>query len=152
MSLTRFFYEPFYSASDFDRLFDEAISTVTRGPHVRHPEASAKFTKPKMDIYENADGNTVSATFELPGLKKEDVNIDVHQNHLTVSGESTDSSERKEDGFALRERRYGQFSRTIQLPEGIKDSEIKAAMDNGLLTITFPKSAPEVTPKRLTIS
>jgi HSP20 family protein len=73
-----------------------------------------------MDVHENADGNTVTATFELPGLKKEDISIDVHQGRLTVSGESTDSAERTEDGFAIRERRFGVFSRTIQLPQGIK--------------------------------
>jgi HSP20 family protein len=73
-----------------------------------------------MDIHENAEGNTVTASFELPGLKKEDVKIDVHQGRLTISGESTDSSERAENGFAVRERRYGQFSRTIQLPQVIK--------------------------------
>jgi HSP20 family protein len=73
-----------------------------------------------MDIHKNAEGNTVTASFELPGLKKEDVKIDVHQGRLTISGESTDSSECAENGFAVCERRFGQFSRTIQLPQGIK--------------------------------
>jgi HSP20 family protein len=73
-----------------------------------------------MDVHENPDGNTVTASFELPGLKKQDVNIDIHQGRLTVSAESTDSSEHAEQGFAIRERRFGQFSRTIQLPQGIK--------------------------------
>jgi HSP20 family protein len=73
-----------------------------------------------MDVHESAEGKTVTASFELPGLKKEDVRIDVHQGRLTVSGESADSFERAEHGFAIRERRFGQFSRTIQLPQGIK--------------------------------
>ena len=62
----------------------------------------------------------VTALFELPGLKKEDVNIDVHNNVLTVTGESKVSSDRDDNGYAVRERRYGKFSRAIPLPQGIK--------------------------------
>ena len=76
----------------------------------------------RMDVHEDDKSNTVTATFELPGLKKEDVNIDVHNNVLTISGESKISSERDEDGYAVRERRYGKFSRSIPLPQGVKVS------------------------------
>ena len=62
----------------------------------------------------------MTTTFELPGLNKQDVNIDVHNNVLTVSGESTISSERDEKGYSVRERRYGKFSRSLPLPQGIK--------------------------------
>ena len=71
-------------------------------------------------MHEDTQNNTVLATFELPGLKKEDVNIDVHNNMLTVSGESKISSDRDENGYAVRERRYGKFSRSIPLPQGVK--------------------------------
>ena len=74
----------------------------------------------RMDVHEDAKNNTVLATFELPGLKKEDVNIDVNNNMLTVSGESRLSSDRDENGYAVRERRYGRFSRSIPLPQGVK--------------------------------
>lgn len=73
-----------------------------------------------MDVHEDKEKNTVTATFELPGLTKENVNIDVNNNLLTVSGESKISSERDEHGYAVRERRYGKFSRSIPLPQGIK--------------------------------
>ena len=76
----------------------------------------------RMDVHEDTEKNVITATFELPGLKKEDVNIDVHNNLLTVSGESKISSEREENGYAVRERRYGKFSRSIPLPEGTKVS------------------------------
>lgn len=75
-----------------------------------------------MDIHEDEKANQVTASFELPGLKKEDVNIDVHSNVLTVSGESKISSDRAEDGYAVRERRYGKFSRALTLPQGVKVS------------------------------
>ena len=125
-----------------------------------------------MDIHEDSKENVVTATFELPGLKKEDVNIDVHNNVLSVSGESKISSEREENGYAVRERRFGKFSRSIPLPQGIKvcqfylaplclnmeltlyvqNDDIKASLDNGVLTVTFPKTTEEQAPKKITIS
>ena len=78
-----------------------------------------------MDVHEDTQANTVTATFELPGLKKEDVSIDVHNNILTVSGESKVDSSRDENGWAVRERRYGKFSRSIPLPQGVHVSETR---------------------------
>lgn len=75
-----------------------------------------------MDLHENAKDNIVTATFELPGLKKDDVQIDVHNGRLTISAESKLSEDREENGYAIRERRFGKFSRTLQLPQGIKVS------------------------------
>ena len=125
-----------------------------------------------MDIHEDSKQNVVTATFELPGLKKEDVNIDVHNNVLSVSGESKISSEREENGYAVRERRFGKFSRSIPLPQGIKvcqsylaplclnmeltlyvqNDDIKASLDNGVLTVTFPKTTEEQASKKIAIS
>ncbi|KAI0318969.1 HSP20-like chaperone [Amylostereum chailletii] len=161
MSLTSFFYEPFYSLSDFDRLFDEAFSARQSDGNGRQlqrqnsntPALASNSLRPRMDVHENKDSNTVTATFELPGLKKEDVNIDVHNNVLTISGESKVDTERNEEGYAVRERRYGRFSRSVPLPQGIKNEEIKAAMENGVLTVSFPKSAPEsVAPRKIAIA
>jgi HSP20 family molecular chaperone IbpA len=76
----------------------------------------------RMDLHEDSDENTVTATFELPGVKKEDVNLDVHNGRLTISGETKMSEEHEEGGYAVRERRFGKFSRTLQLPQGIKVS------------------------------
>ena len=138
MSLSRVIYDPFY---EFDRLFDEAFNARTgnqqgqvaernnapralRPRYVPLPPSIASFqntdTFCRMDVHEDPQNNTVLATFELPGLKKEDVNIDVHNSLLTISGESKVSSDRDENGYAVRERRYGKFSRSIPLPEGVK--------------------------------
>ena len=73
-----------------------------------------------MDLHENTDANTVTATFEFPGFKKEDVQIDLHNGKLTVAAESKVSSEHEEGGYVVRERRYGKFSRTLQLAQGVK--------------------------------
>ena len=80
-----------------------------------------------MDVHEDAAGNTITASFELPGLAKEDVNIDVHNNVLTVSGESKQSEEHNDHGFVVKERRYGKFSRSIPVPQGIKVSNPRCA-------------------------
>ena len=74
----------------------------------------------RMDLHEDKEKNLVTATFELPGLSKENVNIDVRDGVLSVSGESTVSSERDEKGYAVRERRFGKFARSLRLPQGIK--------------------------------
>ncbi|KAF7796910.1 hypothetical protein EIP86_008095 [Pleurotus ostreatoroseus] len=153
MSLSYYFSEPFFSLNDFDRLFDEAFASRTSdNTQVQRQGGQPRSLRPRMDIHEDAEKNAVTATFELPGLKKEDVSIDVQNDVLTVSGESKISEERDENGYAVRERRYGKFSRSIPLPKGVKGEEIKAAMENGVLSVTFPKTTPEQTPKKITIA
>ena len=75
-------------------------------------------------MHYDKDTNNVNVTFELAGLKKEDVSIDVHSNVLTVSGEDNKSSESSEGGYVIRERRYGKFSRSLSLPQGVKVSTL----------------------------
>lgn len=78
----------------------------------------------RLDIHHNDKENTVTATFDLPGMQKEDVTIDIHNNILTVSGETKVTSDRDEEGYALRERRFGKFSRSMSLPQGVKVSRL----------------------------
>ncbi|KIK60999.1 hypothetical protein GYMLUDRAFT_43096 [Collybiopsis luxurians FD-317 M1] len=138
-----YFYEPFHN---FDRFFDASSLRSANGSTAVSP------LKPKMDLHEDTAKNTVTATFELPGLKKEDLDINVHDGRLTVSGQSKISSEHKEEGYALRERSYGRFSRALRLPRGVKEENIKASLEDGLLIITFPKSTPETEPTKITIA
>lgn len=127
-----------------------------------------------MDLHEDAEKNIVTASFELPGVEKQNVQIDIHNGRLTVSAETKVAEEYEEHGFAVRERRFGKFARTLQLPQGVKvrrmhgfdrfcvlriltmwdvqDEDIKASMENGLLTVTFPKVSAETAPKKITIA
>jgi len=105
-----------------------------------------------MDLHENAENNTVTATFELPGIKKEDVHIETLPGRLRISAECKMSEEHEKDGYAIRERHFGKYARTLQLPQGVKDEEIKANMENGVLTVTFPKSTPELAPKKIQVA
>jgi HSP20 family protein len=75
-----------------------------------------------MDIHHDENTKTVTATFELPGMQKEDVSIDFQNNILTVSGRTKESTQREEQGYTLRERRFGKFSRSMTLPQGLKVS------------------------------
>ncbi|KAI4523687.1 HSP20-like chaperone [Schizophyllum commune] len=149
-----FYYEPFY---DIDRFLSEAFSPrATESAQRRIGEGSSndapRALKPRMDLHEDAEKNLVTATFEFPGVKKEDVTIDFHNGRLTVGAETKISEERDENGYAVRERRYGKWSRTLQLPAGVKEDEVKATMENGLLTVTFPKTSPEAAPKKIAVN
>ena len=77
-----------------------------------------------MDLHEDQGQNLVTATFELPGLSKDKVKLDVHNGNLTVSGSVSESTERDEHPYVIRERRSGRFSRTIKLPEGTDVSSL----------------------------
>ncbi|KAF8996914.1 HSP20-like chaperone [Cyathus striatus] len=105
-----------------------------------------------MDLHEDTEKNLATATFEFPGLKKEDIQLNLHDGRLVVSAERNISSEYSKDGYAVRERQYGKFSRALKLAKGVKDDEIKASMENGILTISFPKSSPEEAPRKITIA
>ncbi|KAF8649624.1 hypothetical protein AX16_005713 [Volvariella volvacea WC 439] len=147
------FYEPFYN---FDRFFDEAFNQLPHSHNasraVQSNDGAVRHFKPRMDLHENAEQNLVTATFELPGMKKEDIAIDLHDGRLTISGENEISSEYEENGYTVRERRFGKFSRTLQLPQGVKAEEVRASIEDGVLTVTFLKTAPELAPKKITIS
>ncbi|KAG2121637.1 small heat shock protein [Suillus cothurnatus] len=107
---------------------------------------------PRMDLLENAETKTVTATFELPGMKQQDVNIEVNGNCLTISGESKRSENQDKGGYTVQERSYGKFSRTLQIPQGIKAEDVHARMKNGLLTVCYPKAKQGQQPHRVTIN
>ncbi|KAJ3561864.1 hypothetical protein NP233_g9933 [Leucocoprinus birnbaumii] len=151
-----FLYEPFYN---FDRFFEHALrpfnapteNGVVQQSERRNTLAERAF-KPSMDLHEDSEKNLVSATFELPGVKKEDVQLEVRDGFLTIAAETKASTEHEENGYAVRERRFGKFSRSLRLPKGVKDENIKAAMADGVLTVTFPKRSAEEEPKKIAIA
>ncbi len=79
-----------------------------------------------MDVRESTDTNEIVATFDLPGLKKSDVTIEVDGNRLTVSGEvGSPAQVNEKDTFSIHERRTGKFSRSLQLPKGTKVRDLE---------------------------
>ncbi|KAJ6606594.1 HSP20-like chaperone [Mycena vulgaris] len=150
-----FYYDPFY---DVERMINESFGRMGNANQTQALQRHAgnddvqRAIRPRMDLHEDSTSNTVTATFELPGIKKEDVQIDVHNGRLSIAAESKISELHERDGYAIRERRFGKISRTLQLPQGVKESEVKASMDNGILTVTFPKTTPEQAPKKITVA
>lgn len=94
---------------------------------------------PRMDLRETEGG--VELTAELPGLTEDDIHIDLEDDVLTVSGEKKSSTETRDKGFRMVERRYGSFSRSVRLPAGVKAEGIKASLKQGVLTVTAPLDA-----------
>ena len=93
---------------------------------------------PVVDIIEK--DNDVVLKAELPGLKSEDIQITATDDSITMKGEFKQEEESKEGGFVRRERRSGQFFRTVPMPINIKPDQVKASFKNGLLEIDAPKA------------
>ncbi|EJC97803.1 small heat shock protein [Fomitiporia mediterranea MF3/22] len=151
------FYEPFFSLNDFQRFFDDVFDRTSSERQVvprngqQQQRTMSRGFQPRVDIHEAPEANVVTVWFELPGMTKENISIDVSKGRLVVSGEAG-YRDVDEKGFIHRERRTGRFERTLPLPTGTQPSDIKASLENGLLTVTFPKSSPEQLPQRVTIS
>ena len=93
---------------------------------------------PAVDVLEETDVIRIAA--ELPGVKPEDVKISVEGNVLTLQGTKQQVAEEKTERVHRYERTYGSFARTFTLPRTVDTAQIKAGYNNGVLTITLPKS------------
>ena len=93
---------------------------------------------PAVDIREDKDKLTVKA--ELPGMKKEDIEVSLHENHLILTGERRCEETQKEGELYRSECYYGKFHRSIMLPTSVDSSKIDASYKDGILTVTLPKS------------
>jgi HSP20 family protein len=93
---------------------------------------------PSMDIAEADDHFTV--TVELPGTKREDVSVEVHNGQLTIRGEKKSEREEKKEHRRYVERRFGSFSRSFTLPPTADPDKVEASFDNGVLTLRIAKS------------
>jgi len=104
---------------------------------------------PSLDVWETAD--SVVYAFDLPGLKQDDISVEVDDGALTVSAKRERTGKIESDRYSRFERRFGEFSRTIGLPQGVSDEDIKAAYTDGVLEIAVPKPQ-ESKPKRIEIN
>jgi HSP20 family protein len=104
---------------------------------------------PAMDLVETEDAFVLRA--DLPGLTENDVNLELENNVLTISGERKSEHEERREGYHRVERGYGRFARQLTLPEGVKPDGIEARFDNGVLEVRIPKPE-ERKPRKLNIS
>lgn len=124
--------------NEIDRLFEQFSRNVPLF-------SSGDLVVPSMDISET--DKQIEVTAELPGLEPKDVEIDLADNVLTIRGEKKAEKEEKDKNRRVVERSYGSFARSVTLPSGISESDIKAVIANGVLTVTVAKPAPAVTKK-----
>ncbi len=142
----RSFYDP---QSEMNRMFDDMFGSLMRRPGSQ--QRAQQFTEwaPPIDVLAK-DGDLVIRA-ELPGVKQEDVDITLHNNVLTISGERKVEQEEERGGHHVRERRYGSFRRSLALPEGLDESKIHARYENGVLEVTVEGAAAVQEPKRIQI-
>jgi len=125
-----------------DRLFDDAF---TRPLSIRDGWSMAT---PAINMYQTDNEVVVKAS--IPGVKAEEVQINVTGDVLTVKGEVKQEQEQEDRAWHIREQRFGSFERSIVLPTNVKSDKAEAVLENGILTITLPK-ADEVKPKAINI-
>ena len=134
----------------FDELFEEPHfpSNWMKMPAFKKLKHIEEFS-PVVDMYDDKDEIVVKA--EIPGMKKEDINVTTTEDSITIKGEMKKEEEVKEDEYYYSERSFGSFSRTLRLPSKIKSNKVDAKFDNGLLEIHMPK-AEDAKPKEVKIS
>jgi HSP20 family protein len=129
--------EPF--TREIDRVFDAFFGQTDQG----------RRWVPPMDLVEAEDHFVLKA--DLPGLSEGDVNLEVQDGTLTISGERKAEHEQREKGWYRIERSFGSFSRSLTLPDGVDPDRIEASFNHGVLEVRIPKPE-ERQPRRIEIS
>jgi HSP20 family protein len=141
----RGFYDPH---SEVNRLFDEIFGDLgsTTGRQQRTQQTQ---WAPALDVVQ--DGGDLLIRAELPGVKREDVEITLHERVLTISGERRAEEQREGSGYYVRERRHGSFRRSLVLPHDVEEGQVSAQFEDGVLEVRVPGGATELVPKRIEI-
>lgn len=119
------------------RLRDQ-LSQIFEQPEFALTDLLGGGWTPAIDVLEDKDKLTVKV--EVPGFKREDLDVSVHENSLIISGERKSEEERKNGEFYRSERFYGKFHRSISLPYAVEIDKIQAQYRDGILNITLPKA------------
>lgn len=117
--------------------WDRAFNTVERNSSLA------------LDVHENDNGYVITA--DIPGVKEDDITIQLHDDVLTIGVEMRYEKREEKGAVLLQERRYGKFQRSLRFPVNVNGEAIEADYNNGVLTVTVPK-AEEVKPRRITIN
>jgi HSP20 family protein len=128
---------------EIDRLFESPLAELARTSRL------LSGWTPALDIYEDKDNLFVKV--ELPGMKREDIDVSLHEGSLSISGERK-SEQKHEDADVYRaERFFGRFQRTVTLPTPVAADKVKAQYKDGILTIALPKTE-EAKPKHIDVN
>ena len=134
--------------SEMNRLFNTFFDSPA--PAAGHSNGqSLRRWIPAMDLVETEDAFVLRA--DLPGLSEQDVNIELEDNVLTLSGQRKAEHEERGEGYYRVERASGAFSRSLTLPDGVEPGRVQASFDRGVLEVRIPKPEQRK-PRKVTIS
>jgi len=142
MAITR--WDPFRDVLTLQNRLNSLFQDYNREGE---PVSTASFVPP-VDIYE--DDHQIVLKLEVPGMKQEDLDIQLENNNLTVRGERKFENEEKEENFHRIERRYGSFFRSFTIPSTVNPDSVKADYDAGVLRVQLEKR-PEAKPKQIKV-
>jgi len=139
--------------SGFGRLTDlrDEIDRLFEAPMAEWERSSQLLSgwTPALDLFEDKDN--VIVRVEVPGMKKEDIEVSLHEGNLSISGERKYEEKKEEAEVYRAERFFGRFQRTVSLPSVVESGKVKAQYQDGILTITLPK-AEEAKPKHIDVN
>ena len=146
LPVKKFYYDPFEQIEqlqkDMNRFFDFA------GDFLPEKTGSQGLWTPPIDVIEEKDKYIVKA--DIPGVVKEDIDVSVDHNVLTVSGKKSQEQKVEKEGYLRSERYYGAFQRSISLPAEVDTGKVTAEYKNGTLELTVPKRE-DAKPKQIKI-
>jgi HSP20 family protein len=141
----RGFYDPH---SEVNRLFDETFGNLGSAISRQQRTPQTQWA-PTLDVV--SDDGDLLIRAELPGVKREDVEITLHERVLTISGERRAEEQKAGSGYYVRERRYGSFQRSLVLPHDVREDRISARFEDGVPEVRVSGGATELEPKRVQI-
>jgi HSP20 family protein len=129
---------------EMNKLFDLS------GPRTDHSDVALLGGQwaPAIDLYDSKDNIVVK--IDLPGMKKEDIDITIQENVLSIKGEKKRLTNIPEDGYVRTERSFGSFYRSVTLPASVDRDKVQAVFNNGVLDLTLPKKE-EAKPKQIKV-
>ena len=129
--------------NEIDRLFESPLNELARAS-----DLSNGWT-PALDVFEDKDNYTIKA--ELPGMKKEEIDVSLQDGRVNISGERKSETSHEDAEVYRAERFFGRFQRTVTLPGPVATDKIKAQYKDGVLTVTLPKTE-EAKPRQINVT
>lgn len=142
------YWDPFREVVSLQQRLNSLIHEQGRGSEGSTDVTAASFT-PAVDVYE--DEHRVVLSIEAPGVKQEDLDVQIEKNTLTVRGERKFEKDQKEQNFHRIERRYGSFYRSFSLPNTVDTENVQASYDAGVLRLELTKKA-EAKPRQIKVN
>jgi HSP20 family protein len=123
---------------DMERMMGDFFGRRPRWPERWFRTEGMELTAPVVDLYEEKDDIVVKA--ELPGIEKNNIEVNLADHTLTIKGEKKKEEEIKEQNYYRAERSYGSFVRTLELPKDVHTDKVKATFKDGILEVRLPKT------------